>query len=885
MRLKMAMHTASALLLAQAGALVAKPVAVGPQTLPLASGWSFAFQEATPADDAATWQPVSLPHSWNRIGQYEPQTGVVAAQRPVDKKQGVGWYRLDLATPDLAGGRRVFLQFDAASRMAQVWLNGQKVGAHAGSFARFRLDVTKALRPGQSNRLLVRVDNTAPTSGSPTADTLPLTGDFFVQGGLYRPVSLIVTAPAHFDQLDAGGSGVYAQTARLTNTAADVMVTARLRNDAIAPRALRLTTRLVDGNGKTAASAVSRVAVKPASTLETKQALHVPAPHPWQGTRSPYLYRLVSELADARGTVLDRSEQNFGIRQIRIDPDKGLILNGVPTPLHGVALHQDFMATGWAMGEGDVASVVATVRDMGANTLRLAHYQHGETIHTLADRYGLIVWDEIPLVTAWTTRNTQTQASYGLVADAQQQLRELIAQNRNHASVAVWGIANEVDFGPNRPGFLNNGTSATPDPTPLLRNLNALAHRLDPSRPTTLATCCEDHGMDQIPTVADITDVAGANRYFGWYYGKAEEMGPHLDHLHAKRPHQPLAVTEYGGGGALSLHTDNVDGGPVDSGGRVQPEEYQAVLHERLWPQLAARPYLWATWVWNGYDFGSTARHEGDATDVNTKGLVSYDGALRKDAFYYYRAQWSAEPTLHIVGRRAANRAYRVTDVKVYSNAAATDLLLDGQSLGVQRQCDNRVCVWRNVALAPGANQLEARASHGGTVVRDAVTWQLAADQADSWRIDAGALVAAPSAAGHFGSDTFFDGGYAASMDQTPRFRPPVLAKIGGTTDRDLVASYRAGTFSYRLPLAAGTYRVTLTFAEPSLKPGQRVFDVQANGKPMIETLDVAQAAGAPLTAITRQFTVQVGNAGLALAFAPRKGEAIVSALAVEALR
>jgi beta-galactosidase len=214
-------------------------------------------------------------------------------------------------------------------------------------------------------------------------------------------------------------------------------------------------------------------------------------------------------LRDTRGNLLDRREQDFGIRQIRIDPNRGLILNGKPTPLHGVGLHQDFMPTGWAMSENDVAGVIANLRDMGANTLRLAHYQHGETIHKLADRYGLILWDEIPLVTAWTTRNGQSQASEGLIANARQQLRELIAQNRNHPSVAVWGIANEVDFGPNRPGFLNNGTTTAPDPRPLVRDLNALSHQLDPSRPTALATCCEDRGMDQIPAVADITDVSG----------------------------------------------------------------------------------------------------------------------------------------------------------------------------------------------------------------------------------------------------------------------------------------------------------------------------------------------------------------------------------------
>ena len=882
MRLKSVMLLGGALIMAQ-GAQAQD----GSSSTVLTSGWGFVYQgegTASAPDASGSWQNVSLPHSWNRIGQYEPQAGVPLGQRAVDKKMGVGWYRLDLAAPDLSGGRHAFLQFDAASRLAEVWLNGQKIGDHAGSFSRFRFDITKVLKSGQTNLLIVRVDNSPPKEGSATADILPLTGDFFIQGGLYRPVSLIVTAPAHFDLMDDGGSGVYAQTDAIAPQAS-VSVTARLRNDSASTDNLILTTRLVDAEGKVAASSESRVRLKPATTLEAKQALQVASPHLWQGTSSPYLYHLVSELRNARGTVLDRSEQDFGIRQIRIDPDKGLFLNGVHTPLHGAALHQDGMGTGWAMGEKDIASVVDAMRDMGANTLRLAHYQHGQTIHQLADRYGLILWDEIPFVTLWTNRKGQLEPTAALIANGSQQLRELIAQNRNHPSVAVWGIANEVDFGPNLPGFLNNGNGVAPDPTPLLRELNTLAHRLDPSRPTTLATCCEEKGQSGVPPVADITDVSGANRYFGWYYGKKEELGAHLDVLHAKRPHQPLAVTEYGGGGALSLHTDNVDGGPIDAFGRAQPEEYQAAVHEAQWPQLAARPYLWATWIWNGYDFGTTVRREGDAVDINTKGLVSYDGAIRKDAFYYYRAQWSTQPTLHIAGRRATSRAYRVTDVKVYSNGAETELLLNGRSLGVQQSCANHVCLWRNVTLDAGDNKLDARSKHGDSVVFDTINWTLAADQASVYRIDAGSVLAAGSAQGRFGSDNFFLGGHAATMDQTPLYRPPVLAQISGTQDQALMSSYRAGNFSYHLPLAAGRYRVSLSFAEPAAKPSERVFDVRANGKNAITALDVAQSAGSLLSAITRSFDVTVEGDGLTLQFVPSKGEAMVSAIVVEPVK
>jgi beta-galactosidase len=883
MHLLKRLNLTTALWLIGTGTALAQGAAPVRQVTPLAQGWQFHFGDDQPEGGArdAGWEVVSLPHTWNRVGQYEAQTGIPLARRPIDKRQGVAWYRLDFAAPVLAQGQRAYLQFDAASRTAQVWVNGRKVGGHDGGFSRFRLDITDVLRPGQTNQLSVRVDNTQPAPGSTTQDILPLTGDFFVQGGLYRPVSLVVTEATHFDMLDDGGSGVYAQTTRIGATSADLAVVARVRNDAGA-RGLTLVSRLIDARGRQVARAETPLQAAANATREDRQVLTIARPHLWQGVASPYLYTLASELRDADGRLLDRMDQSVGIREVRIDPDKGLLLNGRPTPLHGVGLHQDSMAHGWAMSEADVERTVGIIRDMGANSIRLTHYQHGDAVHTIADRLGLIVWDEIPLVTAWTTRNEQKTATDQLTANARQQLRELVAQNRNHPSVVVWGIANEVDFGPSRPGFLSNGTTVVPDPLPLLRDLNTLAHQLDPSRPSAVANCCEDRDMPQVPPVADVPDVSAVNRYFGWYYDKPEDLGPHLDSLHKKRPGQPLALSEYGAGAGLSLHTDDVRGGPVDAGGRNQPEEYQADLHERTWPQIKARPWLWASWLWNSFDFGSTVRREGDAVDINTKGLVSYDGSVRKDAFYYYRAQWSDQPTVHITGRRYVDRNYGVTDVKVYSNAARTQLWLNGKLLGTMAGCENHVCVWTGVRLAPGENRLEARAMFAGKPVSDAIRWTLGPDQVDAYRIDSGAIVAARSAHARFGSDAFFDGGKPGTMDTVQRYRPPILAKIANSPDRDLVASYRAGDFRYRLPVPRGTYRVTLTFAEPSLPAGQRLFDVTANGKTMLQAVDVAALAGAPLTAIARTFTVAAGDAGLDLGFVSRKGEAIVSAVEVE---
>lgn len=559
-------------------------------TLALADGWRFQFGDDRTADnvvegfDDGAWQVVSVPHTWNRLGEYAPETGIQRSGPAVDKRQGVAWYRLRFVAPSLKPGQRAWLQFDAASRIADVWLNGKKLGSHAGGFSRFRFDATALLNgAGASNVLAVRVDSSQPKFGGPTADVLPLTGDFFVYGGLYRPAALVVTNASHFDMLDDGGPGVYAETTAISGKTASLSITARVANDAKALGNYAVVTRLVDAGGHTVAGAATKVAIPGTRVQEIKQTFKVPNAQLWQGTTSPYLYRLVTELRGRDEVVVDRIEQDFGIRQVRFDPAAGLLLNGVATPVRGVGLHQGMLDTGWAMRESDIERAVSIIGDMGANAIRLSHYQHGESIHRLADRYGFLLWDEIPLVTDWTLGDNQVRETAGLARNAHQQLRELIKQNRNHPSVVTWGIANEVDFGPNRPVFLRQA-SVVPDPAPLLRELAGQARTLDPLRPTTLATCCEREQMRDVPEVSNITQIAGANRYYGWYFGAVDELGPRIDDLHAKRPLQPLSVSEYGAGGAISIHTDNPLGGRPNAAGRAQPEEFQTWLHEKAGP-------------------------------------------------------------------------------------------------------------------------------------------------------------------------------------------------------------------------------------------------------------------------------------------------------------
>ncbi len=864
--------------------------AAGPRIeMPLREGWRFKLgaDSATElqAEPDATWTTVSVPHTWNRVGFYKdaPASHINTAQNVVTT-QGVGWYKLVFTPPANVAGMESFLQFDAASRIATVWLNGTMLGAHRGGFSRFRLDSTTVLKPGQENTLTVKVDNTKPALGSSTADVLPLTGDFFVYGGLYRPVSLVFTRKIHLDLMDFGSAGLYARTTSVASGAAQVEVRVRVRNDSLQAGEVTLRALLIDSMGRVAAKQEQSVAVGPASVKENTTAVTVPHPHLWQGVEDPYLYRLVVELSNKSAQVVDRASLPFGIRQVRFDPDHGLFLNGKHVDVHGVGYHQDREGKGWASEPEDVAADVATMREMGVTGIRLTHYQHGQPIHDLADRDGLVVWDEIPLVSQWTLGGSSLPTA-ALRENARQQLRELIAQDFNHPSVITWSIGNEIDFGNSMPAFLGNGKGAIPDPLPLLNELNQLAHELDPGRPTTLATCCEGRLSAPgatVPITAAVTDLSGANRYFGWYYDKPSDLGPHLDALHQTRPAQPMAVTEYGAGGAVSLHSDNALGG-AESRNRPQAEEYESYIHEQNWSTLRSKPYLWGTFLWNSFDFGSTVRNEGNAQDINTKGIVTFDHKYRKDPYFFYKANWTPTPTVHINSSLYTERAYRVADVRVYSNANRTSLKVNENLVGVLADCPDRICVWNGVILSPGPNSIVATGTFPKGDVQDRVEWHLSDVSAKSTLIDCGALVAGASPDKRFGSDMFFEGGTAQVITGPGGgFRAPAPASIAKTSNPEVAATYRAGSFTYRVPAADGHHSVVLTFVEPSLLPGDRIFDVFANGQKVLANVDVAAAAGGALTAYQQHFEVNASGGMVILEFRPSKGDAIVSAIEVQ---
>ncbi|KQV47931.1 hypothetical protein ASC95_18265 [Pelomonas sp. Root1217] len=666
--------------LALAVMLTAMPVMAQRQQLLLDGPWRFQAGDAKTAAelDDSTWARVVLPHSFNAV---DGEAGGAYYR-------GAAWYRRVLQRPAAAAGRRQFLEFDAATMAAEVWVNGQRAGRHDGGYARFRFDITNLLRPGR-NLLAVRVDNgTLP-------QVAPLGGDFTVFGGLVRPVRLIETDDAHIELLDHGGPGVQVDTEALTSAAAQLKVRVQLRNDGALParRLLRLTLR--DAAGRTVLQQSQAVELPASAAHAASVQLNLAKPHLWQGVFDPYLYRLSAELLQGT-SVRDNVLLPLGLRQVAVDPQRGFLLNGKPYPLHGVNyFHPGRPGHGVAVGDAEVDEDLRILMELGVTGLRLVHYQHPPRVYERADELGLVLWTEIPL-------NAAMSEAPAFRDNLFQQLRELVRQNRHHASVAVWGVGNEV----------YRSDDAIRD---LLGELHRLAKQEDPARLTTYAHCCapDDHPM------ALQTDLASYNRYWGWYDGEFTDIGPWADRLHAKLPAKPIGLGEYGAGASV-LQQEDPPKRP-QPGARWHPEQYQALFHEAYARQLSARPFLWGHFVWLGFDHASAGRNEGDAPGINDKGLVTYDRHFRKDAFLLWQAWWQREPVLHLANRRASPRPAGTVAVKAYSNGRQASLEVNGKPMGTVPVVD-RIATWPAVPLAPGRTTLRVRDERGAT---DSIEWDI----------------------------------------------------------------------------------------------------------------------------------------------------------------
>ena len=651
----------------------------------LDGGWRFQSGDVTnaiaPDFNDAGWQTVSIPHNW----------GWEDAQAGRDFYRGPGWYRRELNI-DAAPGKRFFLRFEAASQVADVYVNGKSVGEHRGAFGAFCFEITKALSATGTNLLAVRVDN------SKLPDIAPLAGDFSVYGGLYRPVHLIETGLENIALTDHGSPGVAWLQTSVSKNEAVLDVTAQVSNSTTNKERVTLITRIVDAAGNLVVGNPQNISLAPRTTAPYFQRVTVPQPHLWNGRKDAYLYSAIVELVSSNGLV-DSVTQPLGLRSYYVDPDKGFFLNGQPCHLHGVNRHQDMAGKGWAISEADMEADVAMLKEIGATVVRCCHYQHSDYFYSLCDRAGILVWAELPQVNV-----VRSTPEFG--ETTRNQWLDLIRQNVNHPAIFAWSLFNEI-----------NGSGGD-DPHPGLQDLRNVAHGEDPTRPTIAATM-----TDSRPQMNRISDLLGWNIYPGWYSGNHEDYGKMMDARRNSSRAGGFCLSEYGAGANTAQHEQNPQ--KPQPRGAWHPEEWQAELHESAWAQIKPRPFVWGSFVWCMFDFAVATRHEGDQPGLNDKGLVTRDRLTKKDAFYFYKANWSEEPMVYITSRRFTERTNAVTDVKIYSNAKAVELSVGGISQGKKADGVNGVFIWKDITLKPGENKIEARADNDGKLIADTCVWTL----------------------------------------------------------------------------------------------------------------------------------------------------------------
>ena len=597
------------------------------QIISLNQAWAFTKEaQSLPTQILPEWETVNLPHTWNAVDGQDGGN---------DYYRGTCWYAKALDKADLPEGQRYYLEIRGANSSADVYLNGEKLAHHDGGYSTWRVELTDHVQA--QNLLAIAVDN------APNDRVYPQMADFTFYGGLYRNVNLIAVPKTHFDLDCFGGPGIQV-TPVVENGHTNVKVKTWL-TDAEPYHKVRVT--LLDAEGSPVAQGEG-----------TEVNLVLESPRLWNGRKDPYLYTAAAELLEGE-TVIDRVTAPFGCRSFRIDPEKGFILNGESYPLRGVSRHQDRWGIGNALLPEHHEEDIDLICELGCTTIRLAHYQHDQYFYDLCDQRGLVIWAEIPYISQHMATGRENTIS---------QMKELIIQNFNHPCIVVWGLSNEITMnGAEDPDLLENH-----------RILNDLCHSMDPTRPTTMAVlsmCPMDAEYLKIP------DVVSYNHYFGWYGGNTGMNGPWFDKFHAMHPDIPIGCSEYGCE-ALNWHTSNPTQGDYT-------EEYQAYYHEELIKQLFTRPYIWATHVWNMFDFGADARAEGGENGQNHKGLITFDRKYKKDSFYAYKAWLSDEPFVHLCGKRYVDRVEDVTKVTVYSNQKTVELFANGESLGVQEAEDH----------------------------------------------------------------------------------------------------------------------------------------------------------------------------------------------------
>ena len=614
--------------------------------------WRFIQEDAgLPNTLPSDWQQIDLPHTWNAVDGHDGNGSY---------DRGRFWYAKSFRKPvqPLEGGR-VYVDIPAAGQQAEVFVNGTSVIYHEGGYSTFRADITELCREDEDNLLVIACSNENKSS------VYPQSADFTFYGGLYRGVNLISVPKTHFELEYYGGPGIQITPKTCEDGGALFEIESWVAGG---DENFTVMYSVLDARGKEVAAGV-----RPAD--DTKLTLYVPEAHLWE-IDAPYLYTVTATL-QRRNEAYDEVSARMGVRRFSCDPEKGVIINGKEIPLRGVSRHQDQLYKGNALTREDHYEDARLIKELGANTIRLAHYQHSQDFYDACDEMGFVVWAEIPFI---SVMNPDPDAHQNCIS----QMKELIIQNYNHPSICFWGISNEILIGGISDQLVENH-----------KELHALCKELDPTRLTTIAHVT----MTPVDSpVHYITDVESYNHYFGWYGGRMEDNGPWMDHFHEVHPEICLGLSEYGCEGIITYHGPN----PAC---KDYSEEYQALYHEHMAKMLDERPWIWSSHVWNMFDFGCAARDEGGVAGRNNKGLMTMDRKTKKDSYYIYQAYWSKEPVLHLCGRRYAQRAGGTTEIRVYSNHPRVALYLNGKL--VEEKSADKVFVFR-AALEEGQNIVTA---------------------------------------------------------------------------------------------------------------------------------------------------------------------------------
>lgn len=663
-------------------------------------GWTFKKAPSTTETMQAAaawngrWDSVSVPHTWNATDMLTRVNNFYA---------GAAYYRKHFSVPSSWKDKVLYLRFEGVASCAEVYINGKLVATHKGGYSAFACNISKDVRHGQSNEIVVKADNSA------RPDVIPVNHNLFgIYGGMYRPVSLIVAEPCHIAVTDCAGPGVYVRQQQVSSKGATVCVTTKTRNATRQPAPATIETTITDDKGNCVARVRKKLTLSPQGIQAHEATMQLSKPHLWQGREDPYLYKVTVRILQ-NGKVTDKSVQPLGLRNIEIKPGKGVWLNGKRYPMYGVTRHQDRWGKGSALSKADHDEDLAMIMDVGATTIRLAHYQQSDYFYSRCDSLGLLVWAEIPFVNRVTGQEWD---------NAHTQLRELIRQSYNHPSIYIWGLHNEV-YTPH---------AYTAD---LTSSLHELAKQEDPDR---LTASVNGYGHADHPVNMN-ADIQGMNRYFGWYERKIKDINGWVEGLEKNYPSMPLMLTEYGADGNIRQQTEYL-GESLNWGDPFYPETFETKVHEYQWSVIAKHPYILASYLWNMFDFGCPMWERGGVPARNMKGLVTIDRKVKKDAYYWYKANWSKSPVLYLTQRRNTDRERRVTSITVYSNVGQPKVFLNGQELeGIHKGFTDVHYVIDNVTLKDGENIVTTTATDKqGNKLSDEIRWQYTGEKRRSAR-------------------------------------------------------------------------------------------------------------------------------------------------------